>query len=65
MYSHVGSFQEFGFPSTGRVLRWLDRARTRSLDSIDSIGQLLSIAVGPILPAKGIISDEFPLCYLA
>jgi hypothetical protein len=50
-------------PSAGSVLRNLDRARTpeskirvwsRSLDPIDSIGWLLSITVGPNLPAEGI-----------
>ena len=50
-------------PSAGSVLREADRARTpeskvrvwsRSLDPIDSIGQLLSITVGRIVPAEGI-----------
>jgi len=50
-------------PSAGSVLREADRARTpeskvrvwsRSLDPIDSIGQLLSITVGRNVPAEGI-----------
>ena len=53
-------------PSAGRAPRKLDRARTpeskvrvrsRSLDPIDSIGWLLPITVGPILPAEGIRAE--------
>ena len=51
-------------PSAGDVLREADRARTletkvrvwsRSLDPIDSIGQLLSITVGRNTLAEGIL----------
>ena len=58
------------YPSGGDVLRELDRARTpeskvrvwsRSLDSIDSIGWLLSITVGLNPPAKGIWSASLAL----
>ena len=57
-------------PSAGDVLRELDRARTpeskvrvwsRSLDSIDSIGWLLSITVGLNPPAEGIWSASLAL----
>ena len=41
-------------PCNGDVLRELDRARTRSLGSIDSIGWLLSITVGRIARDRGV-----------
>jgi hypothetical protein len=47
-------------PSAGSVLREADRPESkvrvwsRSLDPIDSIGQLLSITVGRNVPAEGI-----------
>ena len=40
--------------ATEQLLRLMDRARTRSLDPIDSIGQLLSITEGRNTPAEGI-----------
>ena len=56
--------QTIPIPSAGSVLREADRARTpecvwsRSLDPIDSIGRILSITVGRIVPAEGIIPFE-------
>jgi hypothetical protein len=40
--------------ATEQLLRLMDRARTRSLDPIDSIGQLLSITEGRNTLAEGI-----------
>ena len=59
---HIRS-EFYSIPSAGSVLRELDRARTleskirawsRSLDTIDSIGWLLSITVVLNPPAEGI-----------
>ena len=60
-------FYKVSIPSAGSVLREADCARTpeskvrvwlRSLDPIDSIGQLLSITVGRNIPAEGIRGDN-------
>jgi hypothetical protein len=62
---NLGFVRRAAIPSAGGVLREADSARTpeskvrvwsRSLDPIDSIGQLLSISVGRNTPAEGIVN---------